>query len=48
MDDCWENYKGIMQQHFLTMDETLNEVIGFMSDKYNFHARYSLVLIFSE
>lgn len=48
MEDRWEYYKNIMQQRFLTMDETLNEVMGFMSDTYNFRARYSPVSMLSK
>jgi hypothetical protein len=41
MEHHWEYYKDIMQQHFLTEDKTLTEVMKFMNDTYNFRARYS-------
>jgi len=40
MEHQWEYYKDVLQQQFLTEDKTLKEVIEFMSDTYNFRARY--------
>jgi hypothetical protein len=43
MEHHWEYYKDMLQQQFLADDKTLNEVIKFMDDTYNFRARYSLL-----
>lgn len=43
MEDLWEYHKDVMRQQFLTEDKTLREVMEFMNDTHNFHARYSPV-----
>jgi hypothetical protein len=40
MEHRWDCYKDILQRQFLADDRKLEEVIEFMSETYNFRARY--------
>jgi len=35
----WEPYREVIRTLYLTMDMSLNEVMTYMKDTYNFHAR---------
>ena len=43
MEDQWEYHKDVMEQSFRS-GKTLEEVMNFMKQTYNFYARYQLVL----
>jgi hypothetical protein len=42
MDDNWECYKDKIQQHYLTENKPLKEVMDFMEKTFSFYARYLL------
>ena len=39
VQDSWESYQEVIRTLYLTRDMSLNEVMTYMKDKYNFHAR---------